>query len=129
MKEHFKIMGVSTVYWIWLMVLLVVGSLISLAFYGVQLNLQRRAQTNSAGFVQAQVDNMSKDITQFQKNEVELAKFSDKPDVVKALKAQQMGIVIDMWSAYDQIPQTAKDSVPTDIRMFLVDHNRNWQPN
>lgn len=128
MKEGLKFFGISTVVWFWMVALVIAASLIGLAFYQVQLNLERKAQIHSTGYVQAQVDQMSKDLTQFQKNEVDLQKYSDNTNVVKTLKIQQMGIVQDMWSAYDQIPQDAKDSVPNDLIEFLNSHPRNWQP-
>jgi hypothetical protein len=128
MKEGFKLFGLGTAIWLWIVGLVVAASLIGLAFYGYQLNLMRRAQVHSTGFVQSQVDQMSKNMTQFAKNEVEIAKYEGNDKVLTALHSQQMGIVLDMWFAYDQIPQDAKDSVPTNILTFLNTHPRGWQP-
>lgn len=128
MKEHLKIMGLSTVYWIWIVGLILVGALIGGLVYGIQNNIIRFQQVRTTGFIQAQIDHMSKNLTAFDKNNVDLAKYSDNTTVVKALNSQQMGIVIDTWEAYDQIPQDAKDAVPATIMQFLSSHPRGWQP-
>jgi hypothetical protein len=130
MKEQAKLMGISTVWVLWFLVIMVAGGFIYGITYAVQQNIIRNQQTHSTGFVMAQVELMSKSLTAFQKNEVELAKYNtaENAAVVKAIKSQQMGIVIDVWTAYDLIPQDAKDSVPNTILTFLNTHPRNWQP-
>jgi hypothetical protein len=127
-KENAKMMGCSTIWVIWGAVIVIAVSLLGLAFYGVQLNLQRRAQTESVGFIQAKIEQMSKDFTQFQEDELDLAKNANNQKVVDANHADQMGVVKDMWNAYDQIPQDSKDAVPTDLLNFLNSHSRNWRP-
>jgi hypothetical protein len=128
MKEHAKFIGLSLGYWILFLALAVIGILVGGYFYGVQNNIIRFQQVHTTGFIQAQITSLSTDLTTFQKNEVDLAKYKTNSDVVKALNSQQMGIVQNMWQVYDQIPQDAKDAVPTDILSFLNSHPRNWQP-
>ena len=128
MKDEAKAVGIFTAAWFYIVLLVIAASLIGAYFYGVQQNLIRRAQTHTTGYVQAQVDQMSKNITQFDKNQVTIAQDEGQTSVLKALNAQQMGIVQDIWSAYDSIPQDAKDAIPTDILTFLNNHSRNWQP-
>lgn len=124
-KENFRFAGWLTAWWFWLtFVILVLGAVYAL----VNTNLQRRIQMNSTGYIQAQLDQMSKNMTQFAKNNVELAKNSDNPAVVKAIKAQQAGIVSDTWDAFDQIPTESRDAVPGDINAFLATHPRGWTP-
>jgi hypothetical protein len=127
-KEQAKTMGCASVWIIWGVVIMIVASLIGLGFYGIQLNLQRRAQTESTGFIQAKIEQISKDVSQFQNDELDLAKYADNEKVVKATHADQMGIVLDVWNAYDQIPQDAKDTIPNDLINFINSHPRNWRP-
>jgi hypothetical protein len=122
-KENGKLAGCLTAWWFWLLIVsLVIGGIYTL----VSINLNRRIQMNSTGYISAQLDQMSKDMTQFARNNVDLAKSSDNLAVVKALKAQQAGIVSDIWNAYDQIPNESRDAIPQDINAFLSSHPRGW---
>ena len=128
MKEHAKILGVSTVYWIWFVGLVVLASLIGLAVYGWQLNLERRIQQHSDGYIQARVTSLTQFMSDFYRLDTKVAENSDNSDLVGTYKSQQAMIVQQMWQQYDTVPQDAKDAIPTDIRQFLSSHSRNWSP-
>lgn len=128
MKEHAKLMGISTVYWLWFLALVVIASLVGLAVYGWQLNLERRILQHSPGYNQARVTALTQFMGDFYKLDTKIAENSGNTDLVTTYKSQQQMIVQQMWQQYDLVPQDAKDSVPMDIRQFLSTHPRNWTP-
>lgn len=89
------------------------------------LNQDRYATQHSNAYVQSKVTELGDLKAQYLRLDAEVAKVSDKPELVDAYRAQQNSVLRQMWNTYDLIPSDIRsESVPQHIRSFLAEHSR-----
>ncbi|MBI4137308.1 hypothetical protein HY469_04565 [Candidatus Roizmanbacteria bacterium] len=115
------------VFWIGLtvIVLVVIASATGLITLPWVYNIEREAVQHSNVYVQSKVKELSDLKAQYERLEVQAAKYENNESVAKAYRSQQAAVVNQMWDAYDLIPQDIRgDVVPDHIRSFLSQHPR-----
>jgi len=121
-KDEFRLMGMGAIAWVFITVLAIASVVVTLYVQPWAIARERENVVQSNAWVQTQVTALVDFQSSYATLETRIADFKDDPkneDLVRGLKAQQLGIIRQMKQKVAELPPT---KVPADVVAFLATH-------